>query len=708
MIDFEHPEFEQPGFERAGFEPERYEVHAAPLYSFVPDRRDFLKLLGGGLVVLVALPGAKAQESGSGRGGVGVPQDIGAWLHIAESGAITVYTGKVEMGQNIRTSLTQAVAEELRTTPTQISLVMGDTMLTPYDRGTFGSMTTPQMAPQLHRAAAAAREMLLDLAAEEWQQGKSALTIADGAVRNTSGATLSFGELTKGRKLTKTIAADALVTSASEWTIAGRDLKKVNARAIVTGQEKFISDIRLPGMMYGRVVRPPAFQASLASADAQAARAIPGVVAVRDGDFVGVACDDSSKLDRAAAAIKTEWKTVPQTNSRELYGYLKSHPSRGGTAVQWQPVDSGKSIEASYNVAYIAHTPLEPRAAVARWKDDQLTVWTGTQVPFGVRSELAQAFGVPEDHVRVIASATGSGYGGKHTGECAVEAARLAKAAGKPVKLMWTREEEFTWAYFRPAGVIDIRSGALDDGTITSWQFHNYNSGNAAIRSPYNIPNQIAEFHAADSPLRQGSYRGLAASANHFARESHMDELAHAIGMEPAAFRLKNASDPRLRAVIEASTERFRWGSAKTRPNRGFGLMAGFDKGGYISCCVEITVNNGKVTVDRVVQAFECGAIVNPEQLRNLITGSIVQGLGGALTEAIEFDNGRITNPHLAQYRVPRFADVPQIEVVMLDRKDLPPAGAGETPIVGVAPAIANAIFDAAGKRIRSMPLRLS
>jgi nicotinate dehydrogenase subunit B len=690
------------------FEPERYELHRAPVYSFVPDRRDFLKLLGGGLVVLVALPRVSAQESGGGRGrgGAATPQDIGAWLHIAESGAITAYTGKVEMGQNIRTSLTQAVAEELRTAPSQIALVMGDTMLTPYDIGTVGSMTTPQMAPQLHRAAAAAREMLIDLAAAKWNADRSTVTLADGVVRNASGAKVSFGELTHGQKLSKTIAADARVTPASEWKIAGHDLKKINARAIVTGQEKYISDIKVPGMMYGRVVRPSAFQATLVSADVQAARDMPGVIAVRDGDFIGVACDDSAKLDRAAGAIKTEWKTTPQTNSRELFDYLKSHVTRGG-AVEWQPIE-GKAVEASYNVPYIAHTPMEPRAAVAQWDDGKLTVWTGTQRPFGVRSELAQAFGIPEGDVRVIASATGSGYGGKHTGECAVEAARLAKAAGKPVKLTWSREEEFTWAYFRPAGVIDVRSGARADGTITSWQFHNYNSGNAAIRSPYNIPNQVAEFHATDSPLRQGSYRGLAASANHFARESHMDELAHAIGMEPAAFRLKNASDPRLRAVIEASTEKFRWGSAKTRPNQGFGLMAGFDKGGYISCCVEITVAGNQVKVDRVVQAFECGAIVNPEQLRNLITGSIVQGLGGALTEAMEFDNGRIANAHLAQYRVPRFGDVPQIEVVMVDRKDLPSAGAGETPIVGVAPAIGNAIFDATGKRLRGMPLRLS
>jgi isoquinoline 1-oxidoreductase len=304
--------------------------------------------------------------------------------------------------------------------------------------------------------------------------------------------------------------------------------------------------------------------------------------------------------------------------------------------------------------------------------------------------------------------ATGSGYGGKHTGECAVEAARLAKAAGRPVKLQWTREDEFTWAYFRPAGVIEVRSGTRKDGTIVNWQFHNYNSGGAAVRSPYNIPGQVSEFHAADSPLRQGSYRGLAASANHFARESHMDEIAHAIGMEPGAFRMKNATDPRLRAVMEAATERFRWGRAKSRPGQGFGMMAGFDKGGYVSACCEITVTNGTVRIDRIVQSFECGAIVNPDQLKNQIAGGTIMGIGGALFEAVQFDNGRILNPRMSKYRLPRFSDVPEIDVVMVDRKDLPSAGAGETPIVAVAPAVANAIFDATGKRLREIPLRLS
>jgi len=690
-----------PEIEIPGFETERYELHAGPGYSFVPHRRDFIKLLGGGLVVLLA---AQAQESGGARrGGQAMPQDIGAWLHISEAGAITVYTGKVEMGQNIRTSLTQAVAEELRCSPSSIQLVMADTMLTPYDMGTVGSMTTPIMAPQLHKVAAAAREMLLDLAAENGKADRAALVIEDGRVRNTaSGKSLSFGELTHGQKLTRTITADAHVTPATEWKIAGHDLRKINARAIVTGQEKFTSDMKLPGMMYGRVVRPAAFQASLTSVDTSAAERIPGVVAVKDGNFVGVAADDSSKLDRAAAAVRTDWKAPPQIGARALFAHLKAKPAA------MQPAEGDVQLDATYNVAYIAHTPLEPRAAVAHWEGDRLTLWTGSQRPFGVRSEVAQAFGMPEEKVRVIVPATGSGYGGKHTGECAIEAARLAKAAGKPVRLQWTREDEFTWAYFRPAGVIDVRSGARKDGTITGWQFHNYNSGNAAVRSPYNIPNQIAEFHQADSPLRQGSYRGLAASANHFARESHMDELAHAIGMEPAAFRMKNATDPRLRAVIEAATERFRWGRAKSREGQGFGMMAGFDKGGYVSACVEITVVNNVVKIDRVVQAFECGAIVNPDQLKNQIAGGTMMGVGGALFEAIDFDNGRILNPRLSKYRVPRFSDMPEIEVVMVDRRDLPSAGAGETPIVALAPSVGNAIFDATGKRLRAMPLKLS
>jgi isoquinoline 1-oxidoreductase len=423
---------------------------------------------------------------------------------------------------------------------------------------------------------------------------------------------------------------------------------------------------------------------------------------------------DELALERAAGAIKAHWSADPQPSDKDLFAYLKAHAGAAESRAGYQrgSIEEGlrgadHKLEATYTVAYIAHTPLEPRAAVAHWSNGKLTVWTGTQVPFGVRSELAEAFQIPESRVRVIVPDTGSGYGGKHTGECAIEAARLAKAAGKPVKLIWTREEEFTWAYARPAGVIEIRSGVKADGTALAWEYHNYNSGPSGIATPYEIANQKIAFHEAQSPLRQGSYRGLAATANHFARECHMDELAHAVNLDPLAFRLKNLKDARMRAVLEAAAEKFGWGKGRRSAGRGFGIACGFEKGGYVACCAEVSVArpSGIVKIERVVEAWECGAIVNPEHLKNQVEGSIVMGMGGALFEAIHFDNGRITNPQLSKYRVPRFSDLPSIETVLIDRKDLPSAGAGETPIVGIAPAVGNAIFNATGRRIRSLPM---
>jgi isoquinoline 1-oxidoreductase len=363
-------------------------------------------------------------------------------------------------------------------------------------------------------------------------------------------------------------------------------------------------------------------------------------------------------------------------------------------------------LQATYTIAYIAHAPLEPRAAVAEWNDGKLTVWTGTQTPFRFRSDLARTFNVAPEKVRVIVPDMGSAYGGKHTSEHALEAARIAKAAGKPVKLVWTREEEFTWAYFRPAGVIDVASGVRKDGTLTAWEFHNYNSGGSAIRSPYEAPNQRVEFHAAKSPLRQGSYRGLAATANHFARESHLDELAHAVGLDPLALRLHNLKNERLRAVLEAAAKQFGWGK-KSVAGQGFGIAGGTEKGSYVATCAEIVTDLRKdeFKIVRLVTAFECGAILNPDGLKNQVEGAVVMGLGGALFEAIDFADGKILNPRFSRYPVPRFNDTPALETVLLDRKDLPSAGAGETPIVAVAPAVANAIFAATGVRLRSMPM---
>jgi nicotinate dehydrogenase subunit B len=701
-------------------EPERYELVAAPPYRFDLGRREFFKILGAGvLVVSVLKPAIVAQESGGARRGRGdsLPKEIDAWLHVGENGKVTVYTGKVEMGQNIRTSLAQAVAEELHVPMDKIEIVMGDTQLTPFDMGTFGSRTTPTMNLQLRKVAAAAREMLIGMAAAQWQADRQQLIAEGGKITDARNKrSLEYAALLKGQQLTQTVTAETPLIPAANWKVAGQSAHKVDGRDFVTGKHRYPSDQKLPDMLYGKVLRPPSFGATLLSADSQKAEQL-GATAVHDGNFVGVAASSTELAAAAVAAIHAEWKSEPQPSSKELFDYLRKNTAEGkdptgdGDRYDVGGVDEAMGtadhrLQQTYTVSYIAHTPLEPRAALAKWDGDHLTVWTGTQRPFGVRGQLAEAFRIPEGQVRVFMPDTGSGYGGKHTGETAIEAARLARAAKRPVKLVWTREEEFTWAYFRPAGVIDVKSGMRSDGTITAWEFHNYNSGSAGIRTYYEVPNQRIVFHAVNSPLRQGSYRALAATANHFARESHMDEMAHAVKMDPLEFRLKNLKDERLRAVFEAAAKQFGWGKSKG-DGQGFGMGGGYEKLGNIATFAEVHVNrkSGDVKVVRVVSAFECGAIVNPDGLRNQVEGSNVQGLGGALFEAIEFDNGKILNGRLSEYRVPRFSDVPALETVLLDRKDLPSAGAGECPMIGLAPAIANAIFDTTGIRLRALPL---
>ena len=704
-------------------EPERYELEGPLPYRFALGRRGFIHLLGG-LVVLVAAPPSESQESGRTGRAEGAETDLAAWLHVAEDGSVTVFTGKVEFGQNARTSLSQAVAEELRAPLESIRLVMGDTDLTPFDMGTFGSRSTPYMAPQLRKAAAAARELLKELAAREWSVEPAGLDVADGKITHApTKRTIGFGALTKGQKLVRTIAGELPATPAERWTVAGRSAPKVGAREIVTGRHRYTSDLGpepfAPSeLLYGKVLRPPAIGATLASIEHASIEHLAGAVVVTDGDFVGIASRSSSEAARALASLRPKWNLTPQPEGRELFERLRQAPEagareggRGGGphvvgSVAEARAKAAHRLEASYTVAYIAHVPLEPRAAVAHWKDGRLTVWTGTQRPFGVRSELAEAFHIPEDRVRVIVPDTGSGYGGKHSGECAIEAARLARTAGRPVKVVWTREEEFRWAYFRPAGVIDVKSGADAEGRLVAWEMHNYNSGSSAIRTLYEAENQHIEFHPGRSPLRQGSYRGLAATANHFARESHMDEIAAALRLDPLEFRLRNLKDARFKAVLEAAAERFGWSKARSGAGRGCGIAAGFEKGSYVATCAEVQVDPaGAVKVLRLVASFECGAVVNPDQLKNQVEGSVIQGLGGALFEAVEFDKGEILNPRLSRYRVPRFSDTPPLEVVLLDRKDLKSEGAGETPIVAVAPAVAGALFAATGQRLRALPL---
>ncbi len=662
-----------------------------------------------------------AQSEDRLRGGAPDAPLISSWLHIGADGGVEGYTGKVEVGQNARTALAQAVAEELRVPMDVIQLIMADTDRTPFDAGTFGSQTTPIMSRRLRTVAAATRELLIERAASHWQVQPSTLTALNGCVLDSqSGQMISYGTLTQGEPLVLPYRQDTPLTPPQEWMVAGTSPPKVAGRAIVTGQRRYTPDLIRPGMWAGKGLRPRALGATLRSLDISAAQTLPDVHVVRDGAFIGVVAPDRARATEALAALHAEWEQTERVSAGDLFEYLRSHPAppaedparAAALHEECGSVEQGRNAAAhalrrTYTHAYIAHAPLEPRAAVAEWTGDQLTVWTGTQRPFGVRGELAAAFNLPEGRVRVIVPDTGGAYGGKHTGEVAIEAARLARAAGRPVKLIWTREEEFTWAYARPAGLIDVESATLVDGTLVAWECHNYNSGAAGIRTPYAVPHQRIVFHPTHSPLRQGSYRALAATANHFARESHMDELAHHLGRDPLQFRLQNLQDERLRAVLEAAAEQFGWEHAQPGPGQGIGIAGGTEKGSYVATCVEVEVvpASGLLQIVRVVQAFECGAIVNPDGLRNQVEGAIIQGLGGALFEAVDFQDGQILTDRFSRYRVPRFADIPPIETVLLDRQDLPSAGAGETPIIGIAPAIGNAVFAASGVRLRALPL---
>ena len=705
---------------KSAIEPERYEFRATPIHQFELARRDFFKILGAGIAVFaIAKDALAAQETAPGHRSFHneeLPKDISAWLHVGEDGVVTGFTGKAEIGQNIRTSLAQTIADELRVPFESVRMVTADTALTPFDAGTFGSRTTPTMTPELRRVASAARDLLVEAAAKEWNAAPAGLVAADARVTDpASGRSLKYAELARGRTLAQNLPAEDPVTPATQWTIAGKAIPKVDGRAFVTGKHQYTTDLHPAGMLHGKVLRPPSFGATLTSCDDSAAKTMPGVFVVRDGDFVGVAAPSAHEAQRALNAIRAQWKAVAQISDKEIFSYLKQNAaakSEDRFRKQKGSVEEGLAsavhrLDAAYTVAYIAHAPLEPRAAVAQWTDGKLMVWTGTQRPFANRDELAAIFHLPESSVRVIVPDTGSAYGGKHTSDAAIEAARLARTVGRPVKVVWTREEEFTWAYFRPAGVIEIKSGIGRDGTLTAWEFHNYHSGTSGIDTPYDVANQRTEYHPVPLILRSGSYRGLAATANHFARETHMDALANAAKMNPLEFRMRNLSNPRMRAVLEAAAKSFGWPRKKTQEGQGFGVACGDEKGSYVATLAEIAVDKTSraVRVVRLVEAFECGAIVNPDGLRNQVVGAMIQGLGGALFEAIEFEGGRIKNPHFASYRVPRFRDVPEIEAILLDRKDIPSAGAGETPIMAVAPAIGNAIFDATGVRLNNLPM---
>jgi isoquinoline 1-oxidoreductase len=683
-------------------------------------RRGFLQGVGAGLLITVMSREVLAQARRGGRGGGGGGREvtIAARVHIAKDGAITVMTGKVEGGQGARAELTQAAAEELRLPVDRVQLIMGDTDLTPDDGITAGSRTTPGTVPAVRQGAAAARDLLIATAAREWGVASGAVEVREGkALHAATKREMTYADLAangeQAKLLQRAAPANVTVTPVKEWKTLGTSVARPNRRDLVTGSHRHPSDMVRPEMLYGKMLRPPSYGAKLTKVDTAGAKALKGVVVVQDGEFVGVAAPTMVAAEQAVAALvqSAVWEAAPHPASSEVFDYLRQH-ARGGVPKNpfaAEVTAAAKALRQTYHVAYVQHSPLEPRAALAEWANGKMTVWMGSQNPFGCQGEIARALGLGAESVRVIVPDFGGGFGGKHTADAGVEAARLAKAAGKPVMVRWTRQEEFTWAYFRPAAVIDLEAGLEAKGTLTSWFHVNINSGGAAIDTPYRAGQAKSQFVPSDSPLRTGSYRALAATANNFARESFMDELAVAAGSDPLGFRLAHLDNPRLRAVLEMAAKRFDWATRwkKKDPGVGVGLACGIDKGSFVAACAEIAIQQGEIVVRRACEVFECGAILNPGNLLSQVQGAVIMGLGPALREEMQFEKGVILNASFSRYLVPRFRDIPELDIHLLDRPDLPSAGGGETPIIAIAPAIANAVFHATGQRIRQMPIRL-
>jgi len=643
-----------------------------------------------------------------------------AWLRIRPDGSITAYAGKVEYGQGIRSGLAVEVADELRVPLDAVDVVLGDTATTPWDMGTFGSQSTARVGLQLRKAAATARHTLLDLAADRLDLPASELSCRDGRVAADSDHGVSYAELLSGLTLEQDLVDDIELTRQSDFTVMGTDAPRIDAIGRVTGKAKYSQDVITDGMLHAKVLRRPSVDARLGDVDFAAAEHMPGVLRiVRDNHLIAVLAETDEQAERALQVIGTQWDEQEDRSTQlDLPVLLKESGAdpfvvqeRGSLEEGFREADA--QLEATYFIPYVSNAPMEPRAAVAIWDDDHLTVWAGTQRPFGLRAELAGRFEIDEENVRVIAPEIGGGFGSKSLYQVAHEAARLAKVADRPVRVAYTRQEEMQWGTVRPAALIEVRSGFRSDGTLTAWEFNAYHAtnerpfiGRRGSDTPYDVPHVNVTTYSSQSPLRVGSYRSLGGAVNHFARETHMDEIAHAVGIDPVELRLRNLSEPRFRRVLETAAQSFGWTSQKTPSARGVGVAIGLDVGSYIATCLELELQGREVRVKRVTASLDCGLTVNPEGARNQTEGGIVMGLGTALYEAIDFQAGAVLNSSFARYRVPRINNAPQIETLLVGDAATPSTGAGEPGIVPVAAAVSNALFDLGGERYRELPIQ--
>ncbi len=687
------------------------------------NRRRFLELFGSGIVIAVSAPGVLAQERpAASRFGRQLPGDFNAFLRIGEDGRVTCFTGKIEMGQGIHSSLAQMLADELEVALDVVDMVMGDTDLCPWDMGTFGSMTTRFFGPPLRAAAAEARAVLLELAAERLGALREDLQVRDGVVFVVAdpARSVSYGELASGRKIARRLDGDAALEAVGEFSIVGRPLRRRDALDKVTGRALYSGDVRRDGMVYARLLRPPAHGAALLEVDASDLGRVRGASLVRDGELVAVLHATPDGAERAMSLVKARWD-VPELDldPDSIFEHLRKvapagEPVGGGGDLQAGRAAAGVRAATTYYDGYVAHAAMETHTAVAEFEGGRCTIWASTQTPFPLRAQAAEALGLAEDKVRVIPPFVGGGFGGKTFNQQAIEAARLARKTGRPVQVAWSRTEEFFYDTFRPAALVEIDAGVGEGGRMVFWDYTTFFAGARGAEHFYAVPNHRTvaapggwRGAPGSHPFATGAWRAPGNNTNTFARESHVDVLAAAAGLDPVEFRRRNLTDPKMLRVLEAAAERFGWQPAKAPSGRGQGFALGIDAGTYVGLAVEVEADpsSGRVRVVRMVCAQDMGLAINPEGATIQMEGCLMMGLGYALTEEVRFQGRKVLDTNFDTYEIPRFSWLPEIQTVILDATNDPPQGGGEPAIIVVGAAVANAVFDAVGARVVRMPV---
>jgi nicotinate dehydrogenase subunit B len=693
------------------------------LVRFTPvKRREFFKRFGAGIFIFVSLGDfLHAAEQGRSRGGPQrLPTDFNAFLKIGEDGRVTCFTGKIEMGQGPITSLPQMLAEELEVPLEKVDIVMGDTDLCPWDAGTFGSQTTRNFGPALRAAAAEAKAVLLELAADSLNLAKDQLVAKDAAIfeRNATQPRMTYAQLAKGKTIERHLNAKPAFKDPSQFKVMGKAQLRRDSRQKVTGAAQYAGDIRLPGMLYARILRPPDHGAKLKTVATDACKQIEGALVVREGDLIAVLHAQPDLAEAALARIKAAFD-VPElkVDDKTIFDHLLKVAAEPRTVASGGDLEEGrklaeKKFECTYLNSYVAHASMETHTALAKVEKGKATVWASTQNPFGAQREIAGALEMKAEDVRVIAPFVGGGFGGKtHNGQ-AVEAARLAKLTGKPVQVARTREEEFFYDSFRPAAIVKIHSGVDAAGKITFWDYHVYYAGERGSQQFYSIPHHRTASHGSgwggtggSHPFATGAWRAPGNNTNTFARECHIDLMAAAAGIDPVDFRLKNLTDPKMIRLLKASADRFGWTPAKSPSKRGYGVACGADAGTSVATMAEVAVDQktGSVQVKRVVCAQDMGICVNPEGAEIQMEGCITMGLGYALTEEVRFKGGKVLDTNFDTYEIPRFSWVPRIKTIILPSTEAPQGG-GEPAIIVMGAVIANAIHDATGARLFQLP----